>query len=145
VFLPVRAPTGSLVGVAMILADSKSVGDDTLERMTAAPVRTIMQRLAVLLRPSGVLDTAYEAAGTQEVAETAAVEAAAPAAAAPAPEAAAPETATPEAVREIELSLVSEVETATPPAPAPNSEDDEAIITAAEIASILELELAPDV
>jgi EAL domain-containing protein (putative c-di-GMP-specific phosphodiesterase class I) len=53
VFLPVRAPTGRLVGAAMILADSKSVGDDTLERMTAAPVRTIMQRLAVLLKPAG--------------------------------------------------------------------------------------------
>jgi EAL domain-containing protein (putative c-di-GMP-specific phosphodiesterase class I) len=52
VFLPVRAPTGALVGIAMILADSKSVGDDTLERLTAAPVRTIMQRLAVLLKPA---------------------------------------------------------------------------------------------
>jgi EAL domain-containing protein (putative c-di-GMP-specific phosphodiesterase class I) len=49
--LPVRSPNGNVVGVAMILADRKSVGDDTLERMTAAPVRTIMQRLAVLLRP----------------------------------------------------------------------------------------------
>lgn len=52
VFLPVRSPTGALVGIAMILADSKSVGDDTLERLTAIPVRTIMQRLAVLLKPS---------------------------------------------------------------------------------------------
>ncbi|MGB6605950.1 MAG: hypothetical protein WBE65_16845, partial [Steroidobacteraceae bacterium] len=52
VFLPVRAPTGALVGIAMILADSKSVGDDTLERLTAMPVRTIMQRLAVLLKPA---------------------------------------------------------------------------------------------
>jgi EAL domain-containing protein (putative c-di-GMP-specific phosphodiesterase class I) len=52
VFLPVRAPTGALVGTAMILADSKSVGDDTLERLTAVPVRTIMQRLAVLLKPA---------------------------------------------------------------------------------------------
>ncbi len=51
-FLPVRAPNGSPVGIAMILADRKSVGDDTLERITAAPVRAIMQRLAVLLRPS---------------------------------------------------------------------------------------------
>jgi EAL domain-containing protein (putative c-di-GMP-specific phosphodiesterase class I) len=51
VFLPVRAPTGALVGIAMILADGKSVGDDTLERLTAGPVRTIMQRLAVLLKP----------------------------------------------------------------------------------------------
>jgi EAL domain-containing protein (putative c-di-GMP-specific phosphodiesterase class I) len=51
-FLPVRAPTGDLVGIAMILADSKSVGDDTLERLTAAPVRAIMLRLAVLLKPA---------------------------------------------------------------------------------------------
>ena len=51
-FLPVRAPNGAPVGIAMILADRKSVGDDTLERMMAAPVRAIMQRLAVLLKPS---------------------------------------------------------------------------------------------
>ncbi len=51
-FLPVRSPSGEPVGIAMILADRKSVGDDTLERMMAAPVRAIMQRLAVLLRPS---------------------------------------------------------------------------------------------
>ena len=50
-FLPVRAPSGKLVGIAMILADSKSIGDDTLERMAAAPVRAIMLRLAVLLKP----------------------------------------------------------------------------------------------
>lgn len=52
-FLPVRSPTGSLVGITMILADSKSVGDDTQERVTAAPVRAIMQRLAVLMKPDG--------------------------------------------------------------------------------------------
>ncbi|MBV9345194.1 MAG: EAL domain-containing protein [Gammaproteobacteria bacterium] len=51
IFLPVRTPTGAPVGIAMILADRKSVGDDTLERMLAAPVRAIMQRLAILLRP----------------------------------------------------------------------------------------------
>jgi EAL domain-containing protein (putative c-di-GMP-specific phosphodiesterase class I) len=51
-FLPVRSPSGDPVGIAMILADRKSVGEDTLERMMAAPVRAIMQRLAVLLRPS---------------------------------------------------------------------------------------------
>ena len=51
-FLPVRAPAGNLVGIAMILADSKSIGDDTLERMAAGPVRAIMLRLAVLLKPS---------------------------------------------------------------------------------------------
>jgi EAL domain-containing protein (putative c-di-GMP-specific phosphodiesterase class I) len=158
VFLPVRAPTGSLVGVAMILADSKSVGDDTLERMTAAPVRTIMQRLAVLLKPSGVLDGPPEllAADPLEQAE--------------------------EGPSEIELALVSEAETvaaavplaAPPPAPMPPSapaltlavapappaartpspaaaaappvddDDEETIITAAEIANILELELVED-
>ena len=154
VFLPVRAPTGSLVGVAMILADSKSVGDDTLERMTAAPVRTIMQRLAVLLKPSGMLDVAEESDEAEELDEAAAPEAAgsedtsedpAPAAAAfeaPAPEAPAPEGAP----RELELSLIAETEAATASAREPDSDDDvsETIITAAEIASILELELAPD-
>ncbi len=51
-FLPVRSPSGAPVGIAMILADRKSVGDYTLERMMATPVRAIMQRLAVLLRPA---------------------------------------------------------------------------------------------
>jgi len=51
-FLPVRAPAGALLGAAMILADSKSVGDDTLERMAAAPVRALVQRIAVLLKPA---------------------------------------------------------------------------------------------
>jgi len=51
-FLAVRAPNGALLGIALILADCKSAGDDTVERVTAAPVRTIMQRLAVLLKPA---------------------------------------------------------------------------------------------
>jgi EAL domain-containing protein (putative c-di-GMP-specific phosphodiesterase class I) len=51
-FLPVRAPTGEPVGIAMILADRKAIGDDTMERMLAAPVRAIMQRLAVLMKPA---------------------------------------------------------------------------------------------
>ena len=50
-FLPMRTPTAALAGVAMILADSKTLSDDTLERMSAAPVRTIMSRLAMLLKP----------------------------------------------------------------------------------------------
>ena len=52
--LPVRTPTAQLVGVAMILADAKALGDDTLERMSAAPVRAIIQRLAVLMKPASV-------------------------------------------------------------------------------------------
>ncbi len=51
-FLPLRAPMGTLLGIALILADCKSAGDDTVERVTAAPVRAIMQRLAVLLKPA---------------------------------------------------------------------------------------------
>jgi EAL domain-containing protein (putative c-di-GMP-specific phosphodiesterase class I) len=53
IFLPVRAPQGELVGVAMILADLKSVGDGVLERIVSPQVRTIMQRVAVLLRANG--------------------------------------------------------------------------------------------
>ena len=52
IFLPVRAPQGDLVGVAMILADLKSVSDGVLERIVSPQVRTIMQKIAVLLRAS---------------------------------------------------------------------------------------------
>jgi EAL domain-containing protein (putative c-di-GMP-specific phosphodiesterase class I) len=51
IFLPVRSPQGGLVGLAMILADIKSVGDGVVERMVTPQVRTIMQKVAVLLRP----------------------------------------------------------------------------------------------
>jgi EAL domain-containing protein (putative c-di-GMP-specific phosphodiesterase class I) len=51
-FLPVRAPTADVVGIAMVIADGKSMGDDTFERMTAPQVRAIMQRLAVLMKPT---------------------------------------------------------------------------------------------
>ena len=180
VFLPVRAPTGSLVGVAMILADSKSVGDDTLERLTAAPVRTIMQRLAVLLRPSGAPAAAapvVHAAVPLEPDEVVkGLEAAdvgeahgfrdaqqAPQAALPPEAPEAPED--PEPVEafagELELALLPEEPVARMPAPAarmpapaarmpapaaaPEADGlSDTLITAAEIASILELELTPD-
>jgi EAL domain-containing protein (putative c-di-GMP-specific phosphodiesterase class I) len=51
-FLPVRSPQGGLVGLAMILADIKSVGDGVVERMITPQLRTIMQKVAVLLRPA---------------------------------------------------------------------------------------------
>ena len=145
VFLPVRAPMGSLVGIAMILADSKSIGDDTLGRMTAAPVRTIMQRLAVLLRPSAALGAVVPvpAQGIEDSEPQGA--AAAPEAEAPAPE----ETPEPKAsAAPVALELVTEVEVEVPAAPAarpePGDDLDETIISAEEIASILELELVPD-
>ena len=52
-FLAVRAPQGHLVGLAMILADLKSSGDGLMDRIMSAPTRTVMQKLAVLLRPAG--------------------------------------------------------------------------------------------
>ena len=52
-FLAVRAPQGHLVGLAMILADFKSIGEGLMDRITSATTRAITQRLAVLLRPVG--------------------------------------------------------------------------------------------
>jgi EAL domain-containing protein (putative c-di-GMP-specific phosphodiesterase class I) len=52
-FLAVRAPQGRLVGIAMVLADFKSSGEGLVDRIMSAPTRTIMQKLAVLLRPAG--------------------------------------------------------------------------------------------
>jgi EAL domain-containing protein (putative c-di-GMP-specific phosphodiesterase class I) len=60
-FLPVRTPTADLVGIAMVLGDAKSFSDDTLERMSAAPVRAIMLRLAVLLKPNAPAEAASPA------------------------------------------------------------------------------------
>ncbi|HWF99983.1 MAG TPA: EAL domain-containing protein [Steroidobacteraceae bacterium] len=52
-FLAIRAPQGHLVGLVMILTDFKSGGDGLMDRIMSAPTRTIMQKLAVLLRPAG--------------------------------------------------------------------------------------------
>jgi len=52
-FLAVRAPQGHLVGLAMILADLKSGGEGLMDRIMSATTRTVMQKLAVLLRPAG--------------------------------------------------------------------------------------------
>ena len=74
-FLPVRAPDASLVGVAMVLADGKSLGDDTHERMAAQPVRAILMRLAVLMKPEEKAQSTLRAeemsatAGTQDARE----------------------------------------------------------------------------
>src|SRR6185312_1359987 len=62
IFLPVRAPQGDLVGVAMILADLKSVNDGVLEKMTSPQVRTVMQKVAVLLRANAPKSNGADAA-----------------------------------------------------------------------------------
>jgi EAL domain-containing protein (putative c-di-GMP-specific phosphodiesterase class I) len=48
-FLAIRAPRGDLVGAVMILADIKSMSDATADRIVTAQVRTILQKIAVLL------------------------------------------------------------------------------------------------
>ncbi len=113
-FLPLRAPMGTLLGIALILADCKSAGDDTVERVSAAPVRAIMQRLAVLLKPgrrSG--DTHAGGSGAIPVLELtgeSVIVSAPPTARARAPAAAAPAAATaisPEQVNDmLELELL---------------------------------------
>lgn len=50
IFLPVRAPRGDLVGMAMVLADLKSLPDGIADRLAMPKVRTILQRIAVFLR-----------------------------------------------------------------------------------------------
>ena len=57
IFLAVRAPKGALVGLAMLLADIKSVGDGVVDRLITPQMRTIMQRIAVLLRPISRTDS----------------------------------------------------------------------------------------
>jgi len=125
-FLPVRTPNGNLLGVAMILADSKFAGDDTLERLAAAPVRALMQRIAVLLKPADV-----HANG--ESAELSALEAAAPVAATGDP-------ISPQEIDDILLFETSPPSTPQPAAPAPTP----APANADTGSGIISLEFEPD-
>jgi EAL domain-containing protein (putative c-di-GMP-specific phosphodiesterase class I) len=149
VFLPVRAPTGALVGIAMILADSKSVGDDTLERLTAMPVRTIMQRLAVLLKPAAATaagrDSPIELALEPDVVAAVIVEAPADPAdpAGPARREPAAPAARPAAPRPVQGKPAAPKSTGPRPVAAPPAAPP--VMSPEEVDEILELELAPDV
>jgi EAL domain-containing protein (putative c-di-GMP-specific phosphodiesterase class I) len=88
-FLPVRTPSGNPVGVAMILSEAKSVGEGAQERLASPAVRTIMQRLAVLMKPAGVTTTSLPALSLLELVPEPEADADA-AAAAPAPVSPAP-------------------------------------------------------
>ena len=68
IFLPIRAPQGDLVGVAMILADLKSVGDGVLEKILSPQVRPIMQKIAVLMRAASRTNAEPSAPITVQVA-----------------------------------------------------------------------------
>jgi EAL domain-containing protein (putative c-di-GMP-specific phosphodiesterase class I) len=162
IFLPVRAPQGDLVGLAMILADLKSVGDGVLERLVTPQMRTVMQKIAVLLRATAARPLSPEAAAPAALELAPEPAAAVPTASAP-PQSksiasrAAPivpvaptsftrsEALTPEAVGDIlEFDLVPDApvaETRKPAAPAATIPPTAAV---ASEDSILALELVPD-
>ena len=161
IFLPVRAPGGELVGVAMILADLKSVSDGVMEKIVSPQVRTIMVKIAMLLRANtrgGATEApaAVQVAPVLELAPPAPARAAAPppAPAAPPPvKAAAPAAAksTPNNTKVSKpaaaapASAASRSTTATAPVAkaAPAGEQDQALSPQA-IDDILEFELFPD-
>ncbi len=62
-FLAVRAPQGHLVGLAMVLGDFKSSWEGLADRIMSAPTRTILQKLAVFLRPAGSTSLVLSLAG----------------------------------------------------------------------------------
>jgi EAL domain-containing protein (putative c-di-GMP-specific phosphodiesterase class I) len=137
IFLPVRSPQGGLVGLAMILADIKSVGDGVLERMVTPQIRTIMQRVAVLLRPAQPRSAQGES--PLQILELAPDVADTPAHAAP--KAAASKSAVPistlvptlPGVRNVPVAPAAPVKHVSPPTLSPQAVDD-----------ILEFELTPD-
>lgn len=140
IFLPVRSPVGGLVGLAMILADIKSVNDGVLDKLGSAQIRGIMQRVAVLLRPAQqarlsqteslkVLELAPEVSEESAPAKTAASTAAKTAPA----KAATLAPAKPAALAPAKLA-VAEPSRAAVPVLSPQAVDD-----------ILEFELTPDV
>jgi hypothetical protein len=60
-FLAIRAPHGELLGVAMVLVDTKAL-PGLAARILASPVRGILQRIAILLRPAEAVASAPVAA-----------------------------------------------------------------------------------
>jgi EAL domain-containing protein (putative c-di-GMP-specific phosphodiesterase class I) len=136
-FLPVRSPHGGLVGLAMILADLKSVGDGVIERMTTPQIRTIMQRVAVLLRPAQSRSGAGES--PLQILELAPDVADTPAQVVPkgaAPKSAVPVSTlapTPPGMRTVPVAPAAPVNRALPP-----------MLSAQAVDDILEFELTPD-
>lgn len=126
IFLPVRSPVGGLVGLAMILADIKSVNDGVLEKLAAPAIRTIMQKVAVLLRPA---QPRVSQAESLKVIELASEVSDGPAIPAPAAKAASPASPKLSAA-----PAAAPARAATPPVLTPQAVDD-----------ILEFELTPDV
>jgi EAL domain-containing protein (putative c-di-GMP-specific phosphodiesterase class I) len=57
VFFPARSPYGEVLGLAMVIADTKSIENGNGERLGTPEVRAILQRLAVVLRPPSSTQT----------------------------------------------------------------------------------------
>jgi len=57
VFFPARSPYGEVLGLAMVIADTKSIENGNGERLATPEVRAILQRLAVVLRPPSSTQT----------------------------------------------------------------------------------------
>ncbi|GMU69474.1 MAG: hypothetical protein AMXMBFR37_18060 [Steroidobacteraceae bacterium] len=57
VFLPARSPYGEVLGLAMVIADTKSVEHDGTGKFAIPEVRAILQRLAIVLRPPSATQT----------------------------------------------------------------------------------------
>jgi EAL domain-containing protein (putative c-di-GMP-specific phosphodiesterase class I) len=153
IFLPVRAPQGDLVGVAMILADLKSVSDGVMERIVSPQVRTIMQRIAVLLRAAPKNGGAEPAPAPIPVAIAPVVELAAERAPASPRTAAAPAAAAANAPAATGAakpgaaakSAPNNKATASPAASAKAGAEEDASLSPQAIDDILEFELFPDV
>jgi EAL domain-containing protein (putative c-di-GMP-specific phosphodiesterase class I) len=60
-FLAVRSPQSELVGIVMILVDSKALTGNLASRVLTPPVRSLLQRVAILLRPPGTEPSASHA------------------------------------------------------------------------------------
>ena len=135
-FLPVRAPAGDAVGAVMVLADVRSMGEGAQERIATPAVRTIMQRLAVLMKPAGMSSGSMPSLAVLQLANEPQTPAAAPAAAprhgVTAPADTAASGISPQAVLDLlEFELLPEESTPrTAPAPVPKE--------------VSVLELAPD-
>jgi EAL domain-containing protein (putative c-di-GMP-specific phosphodiesterase class I) len=56
-FFPARSPYGEVLGLAMVIADTKSIENGGGERLATADVRAILQRLSVVLRPTSITQT----------------------------------------------------------------------------------------
>jgi len=132
IFLPVRSPVGGLVGLAMILADIKSVNDGVLDKLVSAQIRTIMQKVAVLLRPAQPRLSQTESLKVLELAPEVSEEPAPVRAVAPIPAKAAASTPA-KTVVPPKLAAAAPSR-AAPPVLSPQAIDD-----------ILEFELTPDV